>query len=162
MQLRHTVGARALVANHGDEIAFQLTGLEGFHDLFLRIEYQRRRAHHLVLGLDRGYLDYRAAEIALQQLQAAAVGKGLRTRAQDSLVAAVLGRRPPGEFAAIEPGFLAVAPEPRPGDGLHVCMQQPGIEQFANQQAHAAGGMKLVDVGGTVRVNARQQRHRGR
>ena len=38
-------------------------------------------------------------------------------------------------------------------------MQQPGVEQFADHEPHAAGGMEMVHVGLTVRIDPAQQRH---
>ena len=45
-----------------------------------------------------------------------------------------------------------------PDDGLDILMQQPGIQQFADQEAHAAGGVEMVHVGRAVRIDAGQQR----
>ncbi len=113
-------------------------GLEGRHDLFLRVEDDRRCLHYLVFGVHRGNLDHRPAEIALEQLQSARFGKGLRQLAQDIVVTAGLRRGSPGEPALVDPGFLAVAIESWPGHGLHVVVQQAGIEQFPHQVTHAA------------------------
>ncbi|MNZ92670.1 hypothetical protein D3C78_1117030 [compost metagenome] len=38
-------------------------------------------------------------------------------------------------------------------------MQQPGIEQLADQEGHATGCLEMVDVGFAVRVDVRQGRH---
>ncbi len=44
----------------------------------------------------------------------------------------------------------------------HVGVQQAGIEQFADQEAHAARGMEVVHVALAIRIDPRQQRHAGR
>ena len=38
-------------------------------------------------------------------------------------------------------------------------MQQAGIEQLADQERHAAGGVEVVHVGEAVRIDPREQRH---
>ncbi len=40
--------------------------------------------------------------------------------------------------------------------------RNPAVEQFANQECHAARHMEAIDVGAAVRINARQQRHHRR
>ena len=50
VQLGHAVGARALEAHDGDEVALQLAALEGRHHRFLVVEHERRRLDHAVLA----------------------------------------------------------------------------------------------------------------
>jgi hypothetical protein len=71
VQFRHAVGARALEADHGDEVAVQLAGLVGVHEVFLRIEGQRRRFDDVVFLLDGRDFHHGAAQVALHQDQAA-------------------------------------------------------------------------------------------
>jgi len=71
MQFRHAVGARALEAQHGDEVAVQGASLVGVHELFLRIEHQGRRFDRAVLRLDGRDLHHGAAQVACDEDHAA-------------------------------------------------------------------------------------------
>ncbi len=50
VQLRHAVAARALEADHGDEVAVELAALEGRQQVLLIVEADRRRLDHVVLA----------------------------------------------------------------------------------------------------------------
>ena len=56
-------------------------------------------------------------------------------------------------------GLDGIAGEPVAPDGLDVVVQVPALEQLADQEAHAAGGVEMVHVGDAVGIDARQQRH---
>ncbi len=89
--------------------------------------------------------------------------KRVGRRAQHILVAA--GRRRVASRPALSPiqeRLGAVRAQALAEDGVHVFMQQAGVEQFADHEAGAAGRMEVVDVGVAVRVDAGQQRHHAR
>ena len=81
-------------------------------------------------------------------------------RPQHAAVARLALGRPPAQLAlVVEVRLVAVAPEAVAGDRVDVRVQQPGVEQLAEQERHAAGGVEVVDVGGAVGIDAREQRH---
>jgi hypothetical protein len=128
---------------------------------FLAGEDPRRGLDHVaVVGHGRG-LDHGAAQIALQQLQAAGGRERLRPGAARG-VAAVCGQRLPAQAppSCIE-GSSVCAPC-RAGPPWPRRVQAAAVQQFAQHEARAAGGLELVHVGAAVGVDARQQRHRGR
>ena len=66
----------------------------------------------------------------------------------------------PDDVAAAQHRLLAIARQAAiAGDRAHVRMQQAGIEQLADQEAHAAGGMEVVHVGLAVGIDAAERRH---
>ncbi|MOA10941.1 hypothetical protein D3C78_1308530 [compost metagenome] len=65
----------------------------------------------------------------------------------------------PDQLAVLQERLLGVTTQAMAGDSVDVLMQQPGIEQFANQQGHAARRLEMVDVGFTIRVDVRQGRY---
>ena len=155
MQFRHAVGLGSLEAHHGDHVAVQLARLEGRLQLLLRVEHPGRRFDHMAVGRNGGGLDHGGAEIAVEHIEAAGRLEGLARRAQHAFVAG--GRRGIGidEFAVrAEPCFLGIAGEARAHDGLHILVQQPGAQQLADQEAHAAGRVEVVHVGLAVRIDA--------
>ena len=159
MQLRHAVGARALVAHHRDEIAFEFTGVEQRQQVLLVAHHHRLGAHHPVLWLHRRDLDHAAAQIALQQAQATITAERFSDRAQHAGVCALFGHRAPGQGVAIEPGLVGVGRQALAHDGGHVAVQQASAQQFLHQVAHAACRVKVVHVGTAVGVDAGQQGH---
>src|SRR3546814_8217391 len=60
---------------------------------------------------------------------------------------------------AIEKGLLRIETQPVTRNGTHILVQQAGLKQFANQQAHAASRVEVIHVGAAVRIDAREQRH---
>ena len=69
MQLGHAVGARALVAHHGDEVARQGAGRVQSVERLRGVDDHGGRGDASVFGLHRRELDQRAAEVAAQQPQ---------------------------------------------------------------------------------------------
>jgi hypothetical protein len=80
---------------------------------------------------------------------------------QHAVVAALLWRRTPSQHAVVQNRLLAITRQTFSRDGEHVAVQQPGIEQFADQKTHAAGGVKVVHVGLAVGIDPGEQRHHG-
>ncbi|MCY1223757.1 hypothetical protein D9M72_358950 [compost metagenome] len=64
----------------------------------------------------------------------------------------------PAQHAVGHHRLLRIAGQPGAGHGLHVLVQQTGLQQFADDEAGAARGMKVVHIGRAIRVDARQQR----
>ncbi len=60
----------------------------------------------------------------------------------------------------VQRGVPAIRVEIGTVDGAHLAVQQAGVEQLADQEGHAAGGVELVHVGRAVGIDAGQQRHR--
>ena len=57
---------------------------------------------------------------------------------------------------------LRVAGEPVAGQGPHVLVEQPGVEQGPHEEGRAAGRVEVVHVGRPVGVHAGQERHHRR
>ncbi len=111
-------------------------------------------------GLTAEDLDHGAAEIAGEQLEPAIRLERLRDGRQHAVVEAFAGTVAPGDGAGLvehrlgRVGGEAVAP-----DRLDVLVQEAGLEQLADHESHAAGGMEVIHVGEAVRIDARQKRH---
>ena len=118
-------------------------------------EHPGRRLDHPVLGGDRRHLDHGVAEAAAEHAQAA-VGRERRRRPGAARRALpVAGAVAPDQRAAVvERRHLPVARQPGAGQGQHVLVQQPGVDQRADQERRAAGGVEVVHVGGAVGVHA--------
>ena len=126
MQFGHAIGPRSLKTHHRHKIALQLAAFETRQHFVLIIEYQRRRFHHAMRRIYRGYLDHRAAEVAAQHAQAAVGTKGRCRAAQDAIVAAYRRRRAPVDRTAIKLRLFRVASQGFTGDGEHIVVQQTG------------------------------------
>ena len=161
MQLRHAVAARALEAHHRDEVTLQLAGGEGIGQLLLILEHQRRGLDQLVLEGHGRDLHHPAPEVALHQTQAALGGEGIGHRTQHALVVALARAIAPDQLAVLEEGLTGVTREAMAGHGVDVLVQQPGIEQLANQQGHAASCLEVVDIGLAVGIDVGQGRGHG-
>jgi hypothetical protein len=158
VQLGHAVGARALEAHHGDEVALELAGLEGGEQRVLVCRTRAGASMRRCSG-DRRGLDHRAAEVA---------------RA---------GRRPPSARTARPRGAArrssrlagGVAPfelARRRAQGS--CAARAGRGRDGSGCPRAAGRRRAVRGSGrpcrrrrgsgsrrpAVRIDARQQRHR--
>ena len=162
MQFRHAIGARSLEAHHGDEVTVELSFAEVMQERFLRVEHDGGRLDHPVLRLDRRDLDHRAAEIARHQAQTAVRRKWVGRRPHHALVAASRQRIAPDQLVVDQQRLGRVLAQALAEDGLHVLMQQAGVEQFADHETGAAGCMEIIHVGFAVRVDTRKQRHHAR
>nr|BFE77907.1 hypothetical protein GCM10020093_005080 [Planobispora longispora] len=160
MQLGHAVGAGALVADDRHEVLpVQLARLEGAQQLQLVVEDLGRGLDHQVLLLDGGDLDDRAAQVAVEHLGAAVGGERVAHRPEHVEVGAALGPLGPDQLAVLQIGGGAVVVEPLAGDREHVVVEQPRVEQVADEHLHAARGLEVVHVGLAVGVHPGQQRH---
>ena len=130
----------------------------------LVVEHARRRLdRHAVLGLDRRDLDRRARpRLPVSSRRPPSALERLGHRAQHRR-----RRRSapaPARQASVPSSELRARARsrarPSPHDGADVGVQQAGVEQFADHEAHAAGGVEVVHVGRAVGIDARQQRHR--
>jgi hypothetical protein len=62
---------------------------------------------------------------------------------------------------AVEPGFLGVVLQARAHDGLHIGVQQTGLQELRDEKTHAAGSVEMVHIGRAVGIDPRQQGHHG-
>ena len=159
VQLRHAVGLRPLEAHHGDEIALQLAGLEGCCQLALVDEHPRRRLDHTMLRGHGGDLGHAASQVAFQHAQAALGRERPLGRTQDGFVEALRRSVTPDQLITVEERLLDIAAQALADHGVHILMQQAGVEQRAHHEGHAAAGMEMVHVGLAVGVDLRQRRH---
>ncbi len=103
----------------------------------------------------------RAAEIAVEQLQAAVGTERIADRPQyvfdrRSVAGAARHASPSGDSQ----GSSRVRQRARGRrPSIVSACNRPTDEQLANQEAHAAGCVKVIHVGGAVRIDAREQRH---
>src|SRR5208283_4335731 len=98
MQLRHADRFRTLETNHRDKIRIEFACAIGSLDLLLRMKNTRWRADPAIFRRDRADLDHRAAEIAVENLQAAVARKRIFGCTQDRFVAARRRRWPESKF----------------------------------------------------------------
>jgi hypothetical protein len=159
VEFRHSVGARALFPHHHHHVTREPAGLEGLGHLLLAVEDHGGSLDDMPLGRNGGNLDHRAAEIAMQHAQSAVGTEGVAGRAQHAVVATDGRRIAPLEPAAFQYGLAGVGVQVRAAHGSHIAMQQPGRQQFADQEAHSARRMEVVHVGLAIRIDARKQRH---
>ena len=159
MQFRHAVGLGALKANNGDEIARELAVPERGLQFLLAVEYSGRCLDHVALRRTAEILMTARPRLPIEHARARRSAGMVVDAAQDVRVAAGAGR--PRARRSRHPSRARARPHRRESaapDRLDVLMQQPAVEQFANQEADAAGGMEVVHVGLAVRIDARQQR----
>ena len=138
VQLGHAVGLRALEADHGDEVAVELAALEAPRPA--RPGRGRPRPAprpRRCCGFTAETLITARPRLPVEQLEAAVGAERAWRPAQDVRVAADRRRRRarPG-CRPSSTGVLAVARQPAlAGDGADVRVQQPGVEQLADQEA---------------------------
>ena len=77
MQFGHAVGLRPLPAHHTNDVTVQLACLEGSVQGLLRVKHPRRRFNDMPIMWHGRNLDHAAAQVALQQLQAASEAERL-------------------------------------------------------------------------------------
>ena len=113
----------------------------------LAIEDASRGFDDMALRCDRRRLDDRAPEIARQNLKAAGRLERVSGAAKHGRIAGSSRSFAPGQLAlGIEQRLLQVRIEPVAANGQDVAVQEPRSKQFADQEAHSAGGMKMVHV----------------
>ena len=160
VQFRHAVRLRPLEAHDGDEIAREFAGLEGGVEFELVVEDLGRCLDDMAFRLDSRNLDDGLADIAGQHLEAAGRLEGrLDTGEHFRIVADLRGLLAHDRAVLAEPGIDRIGLEAAAIDRAHVVMQHAGLEQFLNEEAHAAGGVEMVHVGKTVRIDAGKQRY---
>ncbi|SPK72805.1 conserved exported protein of unknown function [Cupriavidus taiwanensis] len=162
VQFGHAVGIRPLETHHRDQVAAQLARIERGLQRLLRIEHPHRGFDHAVLRRHRRDLDHAAAQVALHQPQAALGGERRGGGRQHLRVAALCGAVAPAQHAVRHHRFLRVTGQARTGHGLHVLVQQPGLQQLADHEAGAPGGMEMVHIGRAIGIDPRQQRRDAR
>src|SRR5690606_14614813 len=59
----------------------------------------------------------------------------------------------------VEPGLDRIGVQSLAKDGADVVMKQTAVQQLPDEEAHAAGGVEMVHVGKSVRIDARQERN---
>ncbi len=159
MQFRHAVGARALEAHHRNEILLQQTGLERIGQVLLILEHHGRRFDDLVFQRDRRDFHHATTKVAFHHPQAAFWRERTSHRPQDAFVEAFGNAFAPDQLAVVEERLLGVTAQAVAQYGVDVFVEQPGFQQFTDQERHAARRLEVVDVGFTVRVDVAQGRH---
>ncbi len=159
VQFRHPLRPWALVAQHHDDVAVQLTRAEGLGEVGLGGEDARGGTHGTVLRCDGRDLDDRAAEVSVDHAKPALGGEGVVGGAEHGVVERGRGHVAPGHRVAVQDRFLAVAVQSGACDGLHVGVQQARVQEGPDEYLDASGGVEVVDVGAAVGVDVREQRH---
>ncbi len=155
VEFRHAGGVGALEANHYDHIAMELSCVEGGLHCLLAVEDADGAFDDVVVGGEGRGFDDGLPEISLEEAEAAVGFEGSAGGAEDGLVAAGGSYFAPGGVACgVEEGFLCVAVEACSRYGLDVVLEEAGVEQFADEKAHASGGVEVVHVGLAVGVDA--------
>ena len=134
VQLGHTVGARALVADDADEIAFQLAAFKCGQHFALVVEYDGRRFDNTAAFAHGGHFNHAASDIAFHQAQTAVRGERVVGFAQDVVVAAGFGSFAPFEFAVDEERLFGVVAHAVSDDGIDIVVQQACVQQFADNE----------------------------
>jgi|GEM_PF-3781959 len=109
----------------------------------------------------RGFHD-RPPQIAVEHPQPAVAIKGLGHRPHHLGIAALGGCLTPGDAAIRQHRLAGVGAQAFATDSEHILVEQPGVEQFAHQKPHTAGGVEVIDIGLAVGIDPREQRHHPR
>ena len=106
----------------------EFTPVEGIHKILLRIENPGGCLDTVVFFLHGRCLYHCTTEITLYQSQAAMGIKRIRGRSQYAGIQRLFGDRFPGNCFILQHRFTAEIPETRAHDGLHVIVQETGVE----------------------------------
>ena len=123
MQLGHTVGARALVADNTDEIAFQLAAFKRSQHFALVVEHDGGRFNDAAAFAHGRYFNHAATDVAFHQAQTAVWGEWVVGFAQDVFIAAGFGGFAPFEFAVDEERLFGVVAHTVSDDGIDIVVQ---------------------------------------
>ena len=157
VQFGHTVGARALVADDADKIAFQLAAFKCSQHFALVVEHDGGRFDDATAFAHGGHFNHAATDVAFHQTQTAVRGERVVGFAQDVFIAAGFRGFAPFEFAVDEERLFGVVAHTVSDDGIDIVVQQACVQQFADNERQAAGSSKVVHVGFAVGVHADQQ-----
>ena len=127
----------------------QLAGLEGRQQRLLAVEHARRRLDHVAVVGHRRHLDHARPRLPVQQLAGRrwrGTGRPRGARTLPSPLAAGRSRHC-SRSPRSQRGHARVGARCRRRDGAHVGVHQAGVEQLADHEAGAAGGLELVHVG---------------
>ncbi|EAU45919.1 hypothetical protein R2601_21652 [Salipiger bermudensis HTCC2601] len=162
VQFGHAVGRGTLEAHYHDGVLGELAGLErGLHRLLV-VEDPRLGLDHVPGGIDGGGLHHAVAEIAGELLEPAGLLERVQGRAQDLVVLGLARGVLVDHRAVLQLGLLGVARQPVAGDGADILVQQPRIEQLADQVLQPTRGVEMVHVGQPVGIDlGHQWRDRG-
>ena len=64
----------------------------------------------------------------------------------------------PAQDGAVEPGLARIAVETVAKDVVRIAMHEAGVDELTRDEPNAAGRLKMIDVGLTVRIDASQRR----
>src|SRR5690606_36177663 len=120
VQFRHAVGPGALEAEDDDHVAVQPALLEGLQGVLLGFEYGGGGLDDAILRLDRRDLDDGAAEIALDEAQAALAVEGIGGGAENVRVQTVGDAVAPDQLALDQRRLLEIVVDAGAHDGLDV------------------------------------------
>ena len=158
MQFGHAVRLWPLEADDDDHVAFQFTRLEGAQHVVLRVEDGGRGFDRPERRIDRADLHHAAAEIARQQAHAAIRAERIGHGPQHIFVARY-GHVAPLQRFILQHWLLAIVGQVAARDGQDIAVEQAIVEQFADDEAHAASRMKMVHIARSIGIDPRQQRH---
>jgi hypothetical protein len=162
VQLRHAVRARALEADHCDDVAREPAGVERFeHPSCESKTSAGASTTQRSAGTDETLMTARP-RLPARSFKPALLAERLRRRAHDRLVAARRRQLTPRDAAVGALGHLRVVAHAAARDGRRIGVQAAGVDQLAQHEARAAGSLERVDVGAAVRIDARKQRRRTR
>ncbi len=160
VQLRHAVGLRALEAHDGDEVAVELAGLEAVVQPLLAVEDRAGASMTRRSGFTAEILMTARPRLPRSSFRPPVGWNGFSTGASTFASPLFARRRLAHDGAVVaEPGLDRVGRSPSPQTVCTSSCRMPVVEQLADQEAHAAGGVEMVHVGNAVRIDARQQRH---
>ena len=128
VQFGHTVGARALVADDADEIAFQLAALERSQHFALVVEHDGGCFDDAAAFAHGGHFNYAASDVAFHQAQTAVWGERVVGFTQDVVVAAGFRGFAPFEFAVDEERLFGVVAHTVSDDGIDIVVQQACVQ----------------------------------
>ena len=120
VQLGHTVGARALVADNTHKIAFQLAALKRSQHFALVVEHDGGRFDDAAAFAHGRHFNHAASDVTFHQAQTTVRGERVVGFAQDVVVAAGFGRFAPFEFAVDEERLFGVVAHTVSDDGIDI------------------------------------------
>ena len=159
MQFRHAIGTRALEAHHRDKIPVKQAILESLVHVRLLIEDHRRRFNHAAVFRHGGSLDDGTADISFEKHKPTRCIEGISGRAQDFGCKTFLRPIAPNKLAILQHRLAGVSAKAVTGHGLHILMQQSGVDHFADQEGHATSGVEMVHIRHPIGIDAAQKRH---
>ena len=157
VQLGHTVGARALIADAQTKSRSNSPALKCGQYFALVVEHDGRCFDNTAAFAHGRHFNHAATDVAFHQAQAAVRGERVVGFAQDVFIAAGFRGFAPFKFAVDEERLFGVVAHTVSDDGIDIVVQQACVQQFADDERQAAGSGKVVHIGFTVWIHTDQQ-----